>query len=785
MLKNYFKIALRGLRNKISFTIINVSGLTIGMASAILILMWVQNEYSYDGFHKNKENLYKAWNHYKGPGYESASDITASPLAKSLKEQYPEIKNTARVYWDIDRLFSYGDKSIKATGNDVDKSFLTMFTFPLIKGNSNHALDHLNSIVITRKLAEKLFGRDNPIDKIVTVNQKQIYKVSGVLQNLPPNSQFQFDYLVNLSANEKYYSADSWTFNSYNTYVQLQPGVSIEQVSKKIKNLIVQHDTSNKAELFLHPIDKWHLYSRFENGKPVGGRIDTVRLLIIIAMLVLFIACINFMNLSTAQSQKRAKEISVRKVIGATRKSLINQFLSESILITFISGCLSLVIAQLVAPAFNQLTGEQMFINYASPLFWLSFIGFILITGLLAGSYPAFVLSKFNPVKVLKGVFKTGKSPVNLRKVLVVSQFSIATVLIISTIVIYRQIRFAQNRDTGYHINNLIEIPVEGDIDKNYQLIKSDLLNTGAATSVCRTSLSVTVDGRQENGYSTDGVNKDQQKLNFSRFGTSGDFVKTLGITLIEGRDIDLNNYASDSSACLLNETAAKSLGLKNPIGKTITNGNGQLHIVGVIKDFILNSPYVNISPMLVIASKKWSYNTVIRLNSKAGIANSIKKAEDIFKKYNSDYPFNYQFVDQEYDKKFKDQKQAGIIAALFAGLTIFISCLGLFGLAAYMAENRLKEIGIRKVLGASVADITKMLTSEFVILVIIAIVIAIPVSYVYMQKWLQDFNYRISIGLPTFLLAGIIAITIAILTVAMQSVKAALANPAKSIRTE
>lgn len=755
------------------------------MASAILILMWVQNEYSYDGFHKNKENLYKAWNRYKGPGYESASDITASPLAKSLKEQYPEIKNTARVYWDIDRLFSYGDKSIKATGNDVDKSFLTMFTFPLIKGNSNHALDHLNSIVITRKLAEKLFGRDNPIDKIVTVNQKQIYKVSGVLENLPPNSQFQFDYLVNLSANEKYYSADSWTFNSYNTYVQLQPGVSIEQVSKKIKNLIVQHDTSNKAELFLHPIDKWHLYSRFENGKPVGGRIDTVRLLVIIAILVLFIACINFMNLSTAQSQKRAKEISVRKVIGATRKSLINQFLSESILITFISGCLSLVIAQLVTPAFNQLTGEQMFINYASPLFWLSFIGFILITGLLAGSYPAFVLSKFNPVKVLKGVFKTGKNPVNLRKVLVVSQFSIAIVLIISTIVIYRQIRFAQNRDTGYHINNLIEIPVEGDIDKNYQLIKNDLLNKGAATSVCRTSLSVTVDGRQENGYSTDGVNKEQQKLNFSRFGTSGDFVKTLGITLIEGRDIDLNNYSSDSSACLLNETAAKSLGFKNPIGKTITNGNGKLHIVGVIKDFILNSPYVSISPMLVIASKKWSYNTVIRLNSKAGIANSLKKAEDIFKKYNSDYPFNYQFVDQEYDKKFKDQKQAGIIAALFAGLTIFISCLGLFGLAAYMAENRLKEIGIRKVLGASVADITKMLTSEFVILVIIAIVIAIPVSYVYMQKWLQDFNYRISIGLPTFLLAGIIAITVAILTVAMQSVKAALANPAKSIRTE
>ena len=793
MLKNYLKIAWRNLRTKKGFSFINITGLAIGMAAVILIGLWAQNEYSYDDFHANKATLYKVWNRTTAPGQIYSWDVTCSPLAATLKQDYPDIINAARIYWSIDRLFNYGDQSLKAKGNDVDPAFLSMFTFPALKGSTSHALDDPSSMVITEHLAGKIFGKEDPINKQVRINNKSTFTITAVLKDLPNNTQFDFEYLVSLAANEKTYTDGSWSNNSYYTFVQLRPNVSAAEVDKKIANTILRHDPKAETAVFLHPLSKGRLYSRFENGKMVGGRIEIVHLLLLIGAIILLIACINFMNLSTAQSQKRAREVGVRKVMGARRWGLINQFLCESILIAAIAGIFSLLLVQLSLPAFNRLAEKNLAIDFGSPLFWLALISFIGVSGLIAGSYPAFFLSHFQPVKVLKGIegirrssFKGAGSFFNPRKVLVVLQFSVAIVLVVSTIVVYRQIQYAQMRDTGYNSNNLIEIPIEGDINKNLALIKQSLLMSGGATAMCATSLDVTVDGSHINGYTWDSATLEQQRLNFSRFGTSGDFVSTMGLKLAEGRDLDLAGYPSDSTACLLNQTAIAQMGIKDPVGKYITNNAGfRRLIVGVIKDFIIQSPYDNIGPMIVLGTKYWIYNTVIRLNPATGISKDLRLAEQVFKKYNPAYPFNFQFVDKAFEKKYNDQKQTGSLAALFAGLTIFISCLGLFGLAAYMAENRSKEIGIRKVLGASAAGIAQMLTREFVALVILSIVIATPVAWWLMSKWLTNFSYRIDIGWLTFVIAGLSAILIAALTVSAHAIKAATANPVNSIRTE
>ncbi len=785
MIKNYFKIAWRNLVNKKGFSFINITGLAVGMAGAILIWAWVQNEYSFEDFQKNKNTLYKVWNRGTDGTNVYTFDVTSSPLGKTLKQEFPEVKNYARQYWTIDRLFNFGDVSVKAKGNDVDKGFLTMFSFSFAQGNPEHALDGVNDIVITRHLADKIFGNADPMNKLIKLENKASYKVTGVLNDLPNNTAFDFEYLVSLAANENTYTNGSWGDNSYNTFVQLQPNVDINRFADKIKNIVKSHDPKASLEVFLHPMTQWRLYSTFENGKVVGGRIEIVRLFLGIAAILLLIACINFMNLSTARSQKRAREVGVRKVIGAGRLSLMAQFLSESILITFIAGLVSLVLVELCLPAFNQLTGKVLVINFIAPSFLLAFFGFIIITGLLAGSYPAFFLSGFRPVMVLKGTFKDTQKLINPRKVLVVVQFTVAIILVVATLVVYRQIKFAQSRDIGYKQANLLEVPMEGDINKNYDLIKNELINSGAVTTMSKTGYTVTIEGSRTDGFKWEGSGLNQDKMGFSRLGTAGDFVKTMGLKLIAGRDVDFNAFPGDSASVMLNETAVKAMQLKDPVGKFVTRGTEKLQIIGVFKDFIIKSPYANVDPMIVFASKYWTYNTVIRLNEKNNIAKNLELVEKVFKKYNPAYPFSYEFVDRVFGKKFNDQQQTGSLAFVFAGLTIFISCLGLFGLAAYMAENRAKEIGIRKVLGASVAGITQMLTREFVALVLVAIVIAIPFAYYAMNKWLQDFTYRIDIGWVTFAMAGVIAITIAVLTVSFQSVKAALANPVKSIQAE
>jgi putative ABC transport system permease protein len=789
MIKNYFKTAWRSLWKNKAFSMLNISGLTIGMAGALLIFAWVQNEYSYDQFHKNKQSLYKLWNRSIPSGNNPIGcwDITTAAAAPALKQQFPEVVNAARVYWPTERLFNYDEKAITATGLDVDKPFLTMFSFPLLSGSAVHALDDATSIVLTEKLAKKIFGDADPMNKIVRINNEQSYKVTGVTKDLPNNTQFDFEYLVSITGLSYFKSHEqAWNMNSYSTYVQLAPGTNVEKFNAKIKNLVMLHDAKTGEELFLHPLSKWRLYSNFENGKVAGGKISTVRLLTVIACLILLIACINFMNMSTARSEKRAKEVGVRKVIGANRMALIKQFLIESNLIAAIAGVFSLIVTQLCLPAFNRLSDKNLVIAYDSPLLWLSIIGFVLITGLLAGSYPAFFLSAFRPVKVLKGAFNRQQSFISPRKILVVFQFTIAIVLIVSTIIIYKQINYVQDREIGYAQANLIEHPLNGDLKKNFEPLKNDLLNSGAVTAVCKTSLSVTVDGSTTSGIDWGDMDPSHKQVTFSQFATNGDFIKTTGIKLISGRDIDFAKYPSDTTAVVMNEAALKATGFKDPIGQTLFYGGKPLTIVGLIKDFVIGSPYQPVGPMLVFGSQKWWYNTVnFRLNPKNTISKNLKLAKQVFKKYNPAYPFQYRFVDAAYNEKFKDSVRTGEMAAVFAGLTIIISCLGLFGLAAYMAESRSKEIGIRKVLGASVSSIINLLTREFVVLVVVSIIIATPVGWYAMNEWLQGFAYRISISWLSFGMAGAFAIIIAISTVSMQAFKAAIVNPVKSIKAE
>jgi len=786
MLLNYLKVAWRNLLRSKAFSVINISGLAIGMASAILIFLWIQNEMSYDRFHANIDQLYEVWGNDVYNGAIQSGVATPEIMAPVLKTDVPEIDKVSRVGWGNDYLFTVGDKSLKPHGTMVDPDFLSMFSFSLVKGDPKTALNDPYSVLLTENLAKKIFGNDDAMGKIIKVENDENYKVSGILKDLPNNTQFDFEFLMSYEHKSmKHYIDSDWTDVSIRTFVTLKPNTSFTSANNKIKKVIVNH-SGNKAKTteFLYPVRQLRLYSDFENGKPVGGLIERVRIFALIAIFILLIACINFMNLSTARSEKRAREVGVRKVVGAGKNSLVAQFLFESIFMSLIAGLIAVMIVQISLPAFNQLVKKELFINYSSMYFWLSGISFILFTGLLAGSYPAFFLSAFKPVSVLKGTFKKINALVTPRKVLVVLQFTFAIALIICTLIISDQIKYAESRKSGYEKNNLIYVFMNNDIGKNYGLIKNDLLNKGAATSMSTTSAPITQNW--SSGMSMNWQGKDPNtKIQINRYTEDGNLIKTMGMQLSRGRDIDAKNYPSDSTACLLSESAVKAMGLKEPIGQIVFDDPVGWHVVGVIKDFILESPYENVKPFMVKGPKYGGGVIHIRLNASNSTEQNLASIEKVFKKYNPSYPFEFHFVDQEYAQKFSDEKLTGTLASLFAGLTIFISCLGLFGLATYMAENRIKEIGVRKVLGASVTGIAALLSKDFVRLVAISILIATPIAWWAMHSWLQGYRYRIDISWLTFLLAGSIAMLIALLTVSFQAIKAAVANPVKSLRTE
>jgi ABC-type antimicrobial peptide transport system permease subunit len=555
-----------------------------------------------------------------------------------------------------------------------------------------------------------------------------------------------------------------------------------------VKNITIDHTSGtdrSTTQVFTQPLGRLHLYSRSENGQLVAGRIEMVKLFAAIAAFILLIACINFMNLSTARSEKRAKEVGIRKVVGARKSSLITQFIGESIMLALVAFIIALAIVQVSLDGFNDIVGVKLGINFSNPYFWVFSLAFILFTGLVAGSYPAFYLSSTQPVKVLKGTFKNVNALITPRKVLVILQFTFAITLIICTVIVERQVQYAQDRDSGYNRNNLVYTFAQGDVSTHYDLIRNDLLRSGAAVSVTRTSSPITKHWSDSWGFTWTGSTEADKKIDFVRFGADMDFLKTTGATLVKGRDINVKEFATDTAAMLLNESAAKAMHMADPLGKTVSDGDNKYHIVGVIKDFILESPYEEVKPMVIEGPSWWFQVIHFRLNPANTTAANIAKAEKIFKQYNPQYPFEYVFADESYAQKFREEQRTGTLAALFAGLTIFISCLGLFGLAAYMAENRIKEIGVRKVLGASVASITALLSKDFIKLVLISILIASPVAWFAMNNWLLTYNYRIQIGWWVFAASGLLAVLIALLTVSYQAIKAAIANPVKSLRSE
>lgn len=793
MLKNHFKAAWRNLVRGKSFSFLNIAGLSIGMAGTALILLWLQNEISFDKFHANKDNLYQVYGlSTSGNTPPVAINEVSQPLGPALTQNFPEVEMQTRVRDMNSLLFTANDKSFtNIKGSIVDPSFLKMFSFPLAQGNKEEQLSNVYSIVITEKLAKKIFDNENAIGKTIRIDSVDNFTVTGVLKDLPSNTRFDFEYLLPwdyLRKLGKGYVNDNWISNNTPTFVQLRPHTNIAAFNEKIKNITrVNAGRNDLWTHFLFPLDQWHLYAEFENGKPVGGRIGTVRVFSIIALFILLIACINFMNLSTARSEKRAKEVGIRKVTGAGRGLLVGQFMTEAFLTACIAGAIAFLFVQLSLPAFNRLVGTELSVPFHSVYFWVYFFAFILFTTLLAGSYPAFYLSSFKPVSIFKKQFKKINAVVSPRKVLVVTQFAFAVILIISTIVVRNQVQYAQDRDMGFSKSDLIYVDFVGDIEKNYSLIKQDLVNAGAAASVSKTMLGITQGGYHSWGLRWPNELPKDTTTTITIYSTDADLVKTAGLHLVEGRDIDINNYPADSFSVLLNETAVKLMGFKNPIGQIITNPFNKInwHVVGVVKDYVQGSPYGDIPPTVIYGPGAWFNTMQVKLNAANSTAANLAKAENVFKKYNPAYPFDYKFADQDYAAKFDSEERTKTMAGLFAFLAIFISCLGLLGLSVYVAEARIKEIGIRKVLGASALSITRLLSLDFIKLVCIAIIIATPVAYYAMDQWLQDYTYRINLGAGTFIAAGALAILIALVTVSFQSVKSALANPVKSLRTE
>jgi putative ABC transport system permease protein len=786
MFPNFFRVAIRNLTRNKAFSAINILGLALGMASALLIGLWIQNELRIDRAYPKTDRLALLYNHDVFSGETIVWDQTPPAMTPVLKKEYPAVEDAAR-FANTRSLLTVGDVHLNNDGGIVDSGFLAMFGFTMLEGDPKRALSGDYNIVLTQQMAKRLFGAADPMGMTVVIDSNTQFTVTGILRDLPATTSFTFEFLIPWTfLRHLGFSEDQWGNNFAYTYVLLRPGITWPAFDKQVDGITRNHSKLT-SHVFAQPMNRFHLYAKHQDGRLVGDKIITVRLFIIVAIFILLIACINFMNLSTARSERRAREVGIRKVAGAVRGSLIAQFIGESTFIALLAFLIALFSAQLCLSEFNQLVDKQLHIDYSSPGFWLFGLCFVLLTGLLAGSYPAFYLSSFRPVSVLKGSFKKVDALITPRKVLVVLQFSFAICLIICTAIITKQLRYGMDRDAGYNRDQLVYFTAEGQAQQHYDAIRQELLSSGAATAVTYTPGPITKHWNDSWGFQWPGSTKTDEQIDFLTFGAKGDFVKTMGITLLQGRDIDIDRYPSDSDAIVLNESAVKTMRLSNPIGQIVSEGAFKVHIIGVIRDFILESPYTQkIAPMMIFSPKNANLQVVtFRLNPAHPTAANLAVAEKIYKKYSPAYPFEYNFTDEAYAKKFKAELQTTKLSALFAGLTIFISCLGLFALAAYMAENRNREIGVRKVLGASVTSITTLLARQFVALVLVAFLIAVPVAWFAMEKWLLDYSYRISIGWEVFAVSGLAAVLIAVATVSYQSIKAAIANPVKSLRTE
>jgi ABC-type antimicrobial peptide transport system permease subunit len=794
MLKNYFKIAWRNLLKSKTYSFINIAGLAAGMAVAMIIGLWISDEVSANRQFKNYNSVYQVMMHQTFDGHRGTQTALPYPIGEELKAKYPDLKGVAMCDWGQNHSLVYGDKKISKYGHYIGEDAVDMFSLNILSGNKN-PLHELHSIVLTDETAKALFGNESPLDKIVRVDNTVDLKVTAVVAKLPKNSTLSFDYLIPFQLQESIYSwikqyhKTNWGNNSWQVYVQLNDKVTEKSMDAKIRNIVISHFTdentlkSIKPEVMVWPMSKWRLYSDFENGVNTGGFIKYVRMFGILGIVVLLIACINFMNLSTARSEKRAKEVGVRKSVGSTRKQLIRQFLSESLFISVLAFLFALAIVALALPYFNKLTQKEMSLQISNPLFWFIMIGFTILTGLLAGSYPAFYLSSFNPVSVLKGNLKLGRSDALPRKILVVIQFASSVILMIGTTIIYQEIQHGKNRPIGFDNRGLISVDWSDDISKHYEALRADLLSSGAVVSICKSNSPPSNIYSNNNGWEWKNAQPVEKTVVFSTIATDYDYTKTLGIKLVAGRDFS-RDYA-DSNAVILNQAAVKRMGLKNPVGEQLKWNDKNMTVIGVVPDVQMESPFRPISPLTIIFNKEWTGYVNVRLNPAMSASAAIKRIQPIFDRYNPAFPFLYKFADTEYAKKFNYEELVGNLAAIIAVIAIFISCLGLFGLASFTAEQRVKEIGVRKVLGASVLNLWQLLSKDFVKLVLISCVIAIPVAYYFMNEWLKGYDYKISIGVGVFVMVIALSIVITLVTVSFQAIRAATANPTKSLRTE
>ncbi len=799
MFKNYLKIAWRNLTKNKAYTIINVGGLALGMAVALIIGLWITDELSHNSYFANKERIAQIFQSQTFNGETGTGPAIPRPLEKAFRDGYMDnFKYLVMSSWTNPQYLKYKETSISREGNFMQREAPEMLEINILKGEKD-GVREINSIMLNESTANALFGNEDPIGKTVEVNSQYDMMVTAVYEDIPFNNSFNDTEFIMpwdkyVSINEWIKNAeDQWGNNSFQMFVQIADNTTMESVTSKIggvKQKLNENSKEFNAQLFLLPMEDWYLRSRFENGKQVGGRIKYVWLFGIIGAFVLLLACINFMNLSTARSEKRAKEVGIRKSIGSQRRQLINQFLGESFLVVLFAFGLAVLIVVFSLNGFNDLARKEIGFPWSSIGFWAASLAFILFTALLAGSYPALYLSSFRPVDVLKGTFKAGKHSGLPRKILVVVQFTVSVAFIIGTVIVMQQINHAKNRPVGYDKEGLVQVPtMSKDFTGKFELMREEFINSGAVIEMSTSSSPTTSIWSNRSGWTWEGKPEGfQEDLAWTE--VSPEYAKSLNLKIVAGRNFS-REFASDSTAVLLNETAVKYMGLKDPIGKLLTdddteNPSDPLKIIGVVEDMIAQSPYEPVKQGMYVFDRNGNgsyYN--MRLNPKQSASQNIAVIERVFKEHFPNIPFQYDFVDEEYGEKFAAEERIGQLSGVFTALAILISCLGLFGLTSFVAEQRTKEIGVRKVLGASVFNVWNMLSKDFLKLVIISCFIAVPIAYYVMNGWLQEYPYRVILKWWIFALAMAGALAVTIITVSFQAIKAARTDPARSLRTE
>ena len=785
MIRNYLKIAWRNLSRNKGFSITNLLGLAIGMTCTMIIFLWVRDELNFDRFHRNYDNIHQVIAHRDFKNQVFTDRNMVLPLASAVVQQFPEVEHATVTTYRQPAIIEVGDKKLKKWGYTVNEQFFNVFTWNFIHGNAATAISDPSAIVLSASAAQSLFGNENPVGKTVRLNNDRNAKVSAVVEDAPKNSTFIFDFIQPFNYSEEWVkqAMNDWQNSSWNVFLVVKPGTDLKKLEQGINKLKKERDRDDElSTYFTFPMAKWRLYSDFKDGKNVGGMIEYVRLFIIIALGILLIACVNFMNLSTARSEKRSKEVGIRKTLGSDRKQLILQFFFESLILATLAFAIAITAVYLLLPSFNRMVDKQLTIFIPSPGFWLAALATVLFTGFIAGSYPALYLSSFNPIKVLKGTFIAGKEAVLPRRILVVSQFVISILLISGTIIIYQQITHIKNRETGYDPDNLIMIPSTGDVNKNFAAIKQELLNSGSVEAVTRASAPITEIWWKTGSPDYEGK-PENTSIIFCGIAVDKDFTKTAGVKMLAGRFFE--GVPADSSHMIINKAAVEATNIKNPVGIKMRYAGRDYTVIGVIDNIIQESPFRPVDPLLMVFNGDFGSYTFVRLKNGANPRTALSSLEATLTKHNPAFPFEYQFADEEFGKKFITEELINKITNIFAALAIFICCIGLAGLASFTIEKRTRELGIRKVLGASMSQLLVLISREFLNLVVIAFIIAVPLTWWLMTEWLGNYVYQVNISIWLFAAVGGMVLLLTLAIVGANTINAARNNPVKSLRTE